>query len=210
MVLLLLSGIGWSFAGTILLPTDSHLNESIILFLLVGVAAAANPFYSPIKKMYAIFLLPTLFISAIYLLLNNPTSYTLFTGIALLAFGMLMLITSIISSELINSTLRLRFQNLALTQNLIKSNIRLENIASHDMLTNLTNRQYFFERLDKTIEESTKNNKSFALLFLDLDKFKKINDSLGHDTGDELLKAVADRLTQIIGSAEFACQFRRR
>jgi diguanylate cyclase (GGDEF)-like protein len=205
MVLLLITGLGWSFAGTILLPITNRLNESIVLFLLVGVAAAANPFYSPIKKMYAIFLMPTLFFSAIFLLLRG-TNYTVFIGIALLTFGMLMLITSVISSELISNTLSLRFKNLELTKNLMKTNIRLESLASHDTLTNLPNRASFYETLDKTIHIAEQFHKSFAVLFLDLDKFKKINDSLGHDTGDQLLIIIASRLRQSIRSGDVACR----
>lgn len=205
MIMLFLAGLGWSFAGTVLLPTENYFNESFVLFLLVGVAAAANPFYSPVKKMYAIFLIPTLFFSAIFLL-TESSNYALFTGIALLAFGMLMLITSIISSELIANTLRLRFQNLELTHNLLKSNVRLEDLASHDMLTHLTNRPYFYEKLEKVIDDAQQNHKSFALLFLDLDKFKEVNDLLGHDTGDQLLSLVADRLIHIIRPNDVACR----
>jgi diguanylate cyclase (GGDEF)-like protein len=203
--LLFLSGLGWSFAGTVLLPVTNHLNDSFVLFLLVGVAAAANPFYSPIKRMYAIFLVPTLFVPAMFLLMKN-TSYETFIGIALMAFGMLMLITSIISSELIANTLRLRFRNLELTKTLIKSNIRLEKLASHDMLTHLPNRPYFYEKLELALEDAKKNNKSFAILFLDLDKFKLVNDSLGHDSGDELLLAVAERLRNEVGHNDIACR----
>jgi diguanylate cyclase (GGDEF)-like protein len=203
--LLFLTGIGWSFAGTVLLPTNNHLHESFILFLLVGVAAAANPFYSPIKRIYATFLLPTLFLSALYLLMKS-TSYETFIGIALMAFGMLMLITSIISSELIANTLRLRFRNLELTKTLIKSNIRLERLASHDMLTHLPNRPHFYEKLELALIDAKKYNKAFAILFLDLDKFKLVNDSLGHDTGDQLLLAVAERLQQEVSHKDLACR----
>ncbi len=202
---LFLTGLGWSFAGTVLLPTNNHLHESFILFLLVGVAAAANPFYSPLKRMYAVFLLPALFVTAIYLLMKG-TSYETFIGIALMAFGMLMLITSIISSELIANTLLLRFRNLELTKTLIKSNIRLERLASHDTLTHLPNRPYFYEKLESTIADAKLHNKSFAILFLDLDKFKLVNDSLGHDTGDELLLAVAERLRLEVSHNDVACR----
>jgi diguanylate cyclase (GGDEF)-like protein len=205
MAMLLITGFGWSFAGTIMLPMNNRLNESIVLFLLVGVAAAANPFYSPIKKMYAIFLIPTLFCSAMFLLIRG-TNYSVFIGIALLTFGMLMLITSLISSELISKSLKLRFQNLELTKNLLKTNIRLESLASHDTLTQLPNRASFYDKLSKTIAAAEVNQNSFAILFLDLNKFKNINDSLGHDIGDQLLVVAAQRLTQAIGSKDIACR----
>ncbi|GEM_PF-5014591 len=203
--LLFISGAGWGFLGTVLLPNSSGLYQGLILFLLIIVAAAANPFYSPIKKIYAIFLIPTLFSTAIFLLLKG-TNFYIFTGIAFLAFGMLMLITSIISSKLIETALFFRFQNLELTDDLLKANKHLQILATHDTLTHLPNRQFFNERLTAAIAKAKQDNKSFALMFLDLDKFKTINDTLGHDAGDQLLIVVADRLKQVIDETGRVCR----
>jgi diguanylate cyclase (GGDEF)-like protein len=205
MFMLFITGIGWSFAGTVLLPTDSRMNQAFVLFLLVGVAAAANPFYSPVKKIYATFLIPTLFFSAFFLLIKG-TNYAVFTGIALTAFGMLMLITSVISSELISNSLLLRFKNLELTKNLLKTNIRLEKLATHDTLTDLPNRPFFYEKLMQMIRDSATSEKSFALLFLDLDLFKNVNDTLGHDIGDQVLVQVAEVLNQVKRPEDLACR----
>lgn len=77
---------------------------------------------------------------------------------------------------------------------LLLSEDRLRYQAYHDPLTGLPNRQMFHERLHQCIEQAASKNKLVALLFLDLDRFKLINDSLGHDVGDLLLKGVAERL----------------
>jgi diguanylate cyclase (GGDEF)-like protein len=70
----------------------------------------------------------------------------------------------------------------------------MEHLATRDPLTNLPNRLYLNERLKVLIAESTRTNTPLAVLFIDLDRFKEVNDSLGHDAGDILLKEVAVRL----------------
>ncbi|MES9994332.1 MAG: EAL domain-containing protein [Candidatus Thiodiazotropha sp.] len=65
--------------------------------------------------------------------------------------------------------------------------------ALHDILTDLPNRALFMDRLEQRLESTKRHNKTGAILFLDLDRFKNINDSLGHGIGDELLKRVAER-----------------
>lgn len=71
---------------------------------------------------------------------------------------------------------------------------QLYHLAFHDPLTNLANRKLFYERINRSIEWSERNMKSMALVFLDLNDFKTINDSFGHTAGDILLKEVAHRL----------------
>jgi len=71
---------------------------------------------------------------------------------------------------------------------------RLRHQAFHDPLTGLPNRAKFAERLDDAIKGAKRNGRPFAVLFVDLDHFKYVNDSLGHVVGDQLLRAVARRL----------------
>ena len=76
----------------------------------------------------------------------------------------------------------------------VESATRLEEQALSDELTGLPNRRHFVERLETTIEHGQLIGQPTAILMLDLDDFKEINDSLGHETGDQLLQSIADRM----------------
>ncbi len=86
-------------------------------------------------------------------------------------------------------------ENAALRAAQTSRTAELAHEASHDQLTGLPNRRRFRELLD----EALTTGEELSVLFLDLDRFKAINDTLGHDAGDRLLCQVADRLTQVVG-----------
>ncbi len=75
-----------------------------------------------------------------------------------------------------------------------RSRQEMDQLARHDAMTGLPNRRLFQERLDNTLARSQRSGTRFALLFIDVDKFKSINDRWGHDAGDEVLKVIAKRL----------------
>ena len=79
-----------------------------------------------------------------------------------------------------------------------ESEQRLSHLAHHDALTGLANRLMLTANLDQTLEWAKRHNQKVALLYLDLDRFKIINDTLGHAYGDQLLQAVAKRLRQCV------------
>ncbi len=79
---------------------------------------------------------------------------------------------------------------------------RLEHLALYDGLTDLPNRSLFFDRLGHTLAVARRNGHLAALLFLDLDGFKQVNDSYGHDVGDELLKEVSGRITDTVRASD--------
>jgi len=79
-------------------------------------------------------------------------------------------------------------------EEILRQKQNLAKQAHYDTLTNLPNRALFYDRLSHAITKSKRSNKKFALMFIDLDKFKEINDTLGHDVGDIVLIEIALRL----------------
>lgn len=75
---------------------------------------------------------------------------------------------------------------------------RMAYLAQHDFLTDLPNRMPLRDRIDQAISSAKREKLHLALLFLDLDNFKQINDSLGHSIGDQLLQSVAKRLLSCV------------
>jgi len=72
--------------------------------------------------------------------------------------------------------------------------VRLNYLAYTDVLTGLPNREMLVNKLDYLVEQSQEKQAPFAVVFIDLDSFKKINDYKGHHIGDLLLKSIADRI----------------
>ena len=83
---------------------------------------------------------------------------------------------------------------------------KLHYMAQYDALTALGNRNLFNSALNNSITYSDHSQQTFALLFMDLDRFKQVNDTLGHDAGDVLLKEVADRVSACIRESDILCR----
>jgi diguanylate cyclase len=88
----------------------------------------------------------------------------------------------------------------------IRAEERLDRLAHFDTVTNLPNRYYFNERLADAVQRTNRFGDPTALLFIDLDNFKIVNDTLGHDVGDNLLMLVAARLSGVVRSGDSLCR----
>src|SRR5665648_51591 len=83
---------------------------------------------------------------------------------------------------------------------------KLKFLSLYDSLTRLPNRVLFYDRMRQEIAYAKREQKKFALMFLDLDDFKKVNDKFGHDIGDQLLQEVAKKFNKLLREADTICR----
>lgn len=100
-----------------------------------------------------------------------------------------------IDSQLLERTLRYAIERKG-------AEARLARLAHYDALTNVPNRILFRDRLGRALERARRTQQAVALFFIDLDGFKQVNDSLGHEAGDVLIRTVAERLSQCMRKSD--------
>ena len=107
-----------------------------------------------------------------------------------------------------NTLVRLAFFLIILRLLLIvREKLQLEeSLADTDVLTSLANKRFFLEQIEREYERIQRYPKPLTIAYIDLDNFKQVNDTMGHDEGDELLRAVASALTYNIRASDFAAR----
>ncbi|EAU54381.1 diguanylate cyclase domain-containing protein [Mariprofundus ferrooxydans] len=119
-------------------------------------------------------------------------------------FGVLNIYVDVehVSDESEKKFLKTVADTLAVVIERKQSEERLQQLAHNDMLTGLPNRTLFYDRLNQALALAQRHKQAFAVMFLDLDHFKEINDTLGHDMGDLLLREAATRLRSCVRSMD--------
>lgn len=164
---------------------------TIYLFLILFIYPNAYKAHPTILVDSIFYMSVTQIVTSIYLMSLSNTPYDSAYNIAyvLKLVAYFIPCTCLVINYVFSYTAVLKAQKI-----LKRKQDELTYIASHDSLTNLYNRREFEELLDKSMASCTRANNSMALLLVDLDNFKSINDSFGHIYGDELLKQFANRL----------------
>jgi diguanylate cyclase (GGDEF)-like protein len=201
-----LGGIVWGSTGFIFLPHINPQQQTLLLLVLAGTTAGAVPVFTPVLSAAVIFI--TTIALPVIIILSVAGSNFLFDSTVIVYFFFLLAL-----SKKTHMTLRyalgLQFENNALLVNLSeakneleKINKKLEQAATHDPLTNVANRNLFITIFDQAIENAKHNKNILALMYIDLDNFKNVNDIHGHHVGDQLLLVLTDRLEHVVNSPD--------
>ena len=166
--------------------------EIILFVLLPGVLWAALRF-SVAGAGVAIFLAATIVLGVSVVTYGGITSATLPRDVFALQISMVTMALSGL------------FVSAALTERRY-SEMRLDMLANHDPLTGLPNRSYFQDFLGHALARAQRDKSQVSLLYIDLDRFKHINDSQGHEVGDQVLRVVANRLDEQLRADDFVAR----
>ena len=180
------SGASWAAAGIWLFPPDDVVHQALLALVLAGMCAGAVGTLAPLISSLVAFLTLAIIPAVIHFMLVG-TDIAYLIAIMSLVFVIIVLKTA----KNLNLTIK---ESLSIRQEQRLARELIEHQALYDQLTNLPNRRLLIDKIEHEIEHSTRHKKIGAVLFLDLDHFKIINDSMGHSAGDALLKLIADRL----------------
>ncbi|MCU7853870.1 MAG: GGDEF domain-containing protein [Candidatus Thiodiazotropha sp. (ex Monitilora ramsayi)] len=192
-ILTFCAGVLWSLLVVILQENFSLYDHIIILVTLIGIPLAALPNNALKLPVYYAFTCPILFSLQYWSYFISQESNLEFSVLAL-AYSAIVMVTGHIYHNSFKNGLRVKYEKHDLVDELSSANQRLEEFAYIDPLTGLTNRRWFSEQADRALERCLRRNTRLAVLLIDLDNFKEINDTLGHAMGDEILIVIAKRL----------------
>lgn len=191
---LMLSSIIWGVISLVVIHYGLLEQQLFVSYIIAGLSAGAVVSYSidRISAMtYLVFaVLPTLFgfIGAGHHI-SIPMAFAGFVYVAFSVYSIYSYHSSLVESIL-------------LRRQAVEREEEIKRLAFYDVLTNLPNRRLLMDRLHHALVMSRRSGRRGALLFLDLDHFKMLNDTLGHSMGDLLLKQVAERLKQCVRESD--------
>lgn len=208
-----LGGLCWGIAGSELFALATPAQQTLTILIIAGVTAGAMPVLAAQWMAAHIFLSVALVPLMIELLFNQQNSLYLLFDFSVLAYSIYLVIFAKKTHHLLAQSIGLKYTKQALEQEiqffkqqLLESRAHLDKITTHDLLTTLPNRKLFMAYLSEAIKRAEISQKNFALLYINLDNFKFINEAYGHEIGDVLLKKIVQRLLEILGNAAIVCR----
>ncbi|MCP4769442.1 MAG: EAL domain-containing protein [Gammaproteobacteria bacterium] len=184
----LASGAIWGAGGFFLFAEQSPVHQVFLAFVITGMCAGAVSTLSSITMAARGFVILAIIPIVIKFNLIDD-EFSLAMTIMSILFVIMILVSSQRLNQTIHQLLEFRYQ-----RELAEQTIRYQ--AQHDDLTDLPNRRLFLLTLSQEIARAVRHHRYGAIFFIDLDRFKAINDSLGHAVGDELLIGVAQKIAE--------------
>lgn len=183
-------GCVWGLSALWLFPQNLLIDQLFVLMVVMGTGAGAAIAFSSRPATFTLFILPAVIPPTLRIAVQ-PHAVTHVAAICAAIYCVAMIVLARTNERLLNSSLRLQFINLELAQ-------ELEALATRDPLTGLPNRIIVAERLRTALLRAVRSPHEVAVMFVDCDRFKYVNDTYGHGVGDEYLKGVAKTLQSAV------------
>lgn len=212
----------WGYVGSFLMPANDILHQSIIIIIIAGVTSGALQSLQASKWISMSYIILAIVPLTAWLYLQDSYIYMLL-GVSMTIYCAFMLTACMRGYSQFIETFKLRYENNCLIDNLsitsnqltvtnnfllaeIEGRKKIENkykeLATHDPLTRLPNRAYMLQFLQSALKRAKRFNTKLAVLYADLDDFKKINDNFGHDEGDKILIKTAEVLKKSVRESD--------
>jgi diguanylate cyclase (GGDEF)-like protein len=183
------TGLTWGVLGGVLYPLADQYGRSLIVVVVVGVTAGAVVTTGFVATAYYVYLVTALAPFVIRAFGGDPR-FDLPMGVLAVIYAGFMIVAARRTNQNLVSNLVSIHRLEETTRELIR--------AQHDQLTGLPTRSLLYDRLDQAVLHAERRQRVLAVLFIDLDGFKAINDTLGHDAGDEVLRQLAQRFKETV------------
>lgn len=188
----------WSVYAIVVFTSAKGIELTYSVISLSGVAAGGSILLSAHKKSALLYSTILLAPASIFLMLDIDKNHQ-FLGFLGFLFCGVMILTAKKSADFTAESIQLKNNNLSLVNHMEETiELRTQQIyelSNLDPLTKLFNRTAFLKKIDQLLINATDKKHSLAVLFIDLDNFKHVNDSMGHEVGDRLLQQTATRLS---------------
>lgn len=198
----LANGLLWGIVPVIGLGQFETTETAFTVFVLAGSASAALTQSLAYAPAGILFFLPVLVPTALSLFATGSLAATI-VGINVGLLAIMMTRQALRTTRQFHHSETLRLDAVALADSLAKANARLAHLAEHDDLTGLANRAALRAALTSRLELAARSGRPLALVAVDLDNFKTVNDTQGHVVGDAVLAEVARRFSTLSGEDDF-------
>lgn len=196
---LLITSLIWGINGYIIFKTQSSEHQLFMVYILTGISTGAVVAYS-IERVSALIYLYFSLAPMLFMLFNSSNQIYIAMGVS----GFLYTLFATINVYSFNKKL---LEGVLLKYEANQREQEFKQIAFYDVLTSLPNRRLLQDRLQHALVVSKRYGKTGAVLFIDLDKFKLLNDTYGHEKGDLLLKQVAQRLKNSVRQTDTVSRY---
>lgn len=215
----ILNGAWWGVFCILLFKYASPVQIGFAPFVIGGMVAASVATLGPLRSVYLGFTLPMVACLIGSLLWQGSQDAATLVSFVV-AFEITMIGTVWRVNGIVGRNIELKLQNAHLVRSLTAANQDLQHeieerrhaeersafLATHDALTGLPNRRMQLDRFGQAAARVSRHGGALAILFVDLDKFKEVNDTLGHAAGDTLLKVVSNRLRACLRQGDSICR----